>query len=420
MVVVAGIILLWKRPRADLLRGGIVIWGGWLVVTAGVFSFMQGTFHEYYTVALTPAIGALTGLGVALVVMNWQTGWVRILSAITIAVTGIWAAAIVWQAGGAWVALAVIVAVCGLLAAAGILLHGTVSARGARSVARATIATAAVAVLAAPAAFAVETAVTGRDGSIITAGPLSRGGGPGGAGAQGGPGGAGAHGGPGGGGPGVEKPSDELIATLSDDGDQYTWVAAAVGSMQSASYQLYSGYSVMPIGGFTGSDPSPTLEEFQQMVSNGEIHYFIARGNGGGAAGGHPGSQTSANNGERGGDQASLGGSEGPGGQARPGGPGGQARPGGDGGNGPGGEKGTSSEISSWVQENFNSIEIDGTTLYDLTSPKASASESTSSTAAGQTASSTPSTSTESTEQSASRTSSTPTEQPDETNGEGS
>ena len=32
----------------------------------------------------------------------------------------------------------------------------------------------------------------------------------------------------------------------------------------------------MAIGGFNGSDPSPTLAEFQQHVADGEIHWFIA------------------------------------------------------------------------------------------------------------------------------------------------
>ena len=36
------------RPRS--------LWGGWLLVTGLIFSFMAGIFHAYYTVALAPAI----------------------------------------------------------------------------------------------------------------------------------------------------------------------------------------------------------------------------------------------------------------------------------------------------------------------------------------------------------------------------
>ena len=36
----------------------------------------------------------------------------------------------------------------------------------------------------------------------------------------------------------------------------------------------------MPIGGFNGSDPSPTLAQFQQYVADGRIHWFIGGGAG--------------------------------------------------------------------------------------------------------------------------------------------
>src|SRR5205823_6205818 len=42
--------------RTDRARAALVLWGGWLLVTAGTFSFIAGIFHAYYTVALAPAI----------------------------------------------------------------------------------------------------------------------------------------------------------------------------------------------------------------------------------------------------------------------------------------------------------------------------------------------------------------------------
>ena len=112
-------------------------------------------------------------------------------------------------------------------------------------------------------------------------------------------------------------PSDELIAALVTDASSYTWVAATVGSNQASGYQLATEEPVMPIGGFNGSDPSPTLEQFQQYVADGRIHYFISGGFGGGNANG--------------------GSSE-------------------------------SQSITSWVQSNFTATTIGGTTVYDLTS----------------------------------------------------
>ncbi len=73
----------------------------------------------------------------------------------------------------------------------------------------------------------------------------------------------------------ASTPSAELTRLLSDDADEYTWAAAVVGSNNAAGYQLASGSPVMAVGGFNGTDPSPTLAEFVQDVEQGRIHYFI-------------------------------------------------------------------------------------------------------------------------------------------------
>ena len=80
--------------------------------------------------------------------------------------------------------------------------------------------------------------------------------------------------------------SAALTTLLETDASSYTWVAAAIGSNSAAGYQLATQEPVMAIGGFNGSDPSPTLAQFQQWVSHGKIHYFIAQGGGFGAGGG--------------------------------------------------------------------------------------------------------------------------------------
>ncbi len=128
-----------------------------------------------------------------------------------------------------------------------------------------------------------------------------------------------------GGGPGgllsAVTPSDAIVKLLRQNADSYTWVAAAVGSNSAAGYQLATQDPVMPVGGFNGSDPSPTLAQFKQYVAEGKIHYFIGGGGFGQANGGSSSSR----------------------------------------------------EISSWVTENFTSKTVDGVTLYDLTAPKTGA-----------------------------------------------
>ena len=116
----------------------------------------------------------------------------------------------------------------------------------------------------------------------------------------------------------ASTPSTAVVSALSANADRYTWVAAAVGSQTAAGLQLGTQLPVMAIGGFNGSDPSPTLAQFQQYVANGQIHYFASGGRGFGN--------------QNGGSSAS-------------------------------------SEISSWVQENFTPVTIDGSTFYDLTQP---------------------------------------------------
>lgn len=327
ILLAAGLWLRGRRPRTDLRRAAYLVWGGWLVVTILVFSFMAGIFHEYYTVALAPAIGAVVGMGA---VEAWQR---RSIAVGTIALAAATAAAATWSfillsrttAYGDWLRISVLAV--GMAAALLILATRWMHARAVPFV----LAAALVASLAGPGAYAVSTTAQGHSGSIVTAGPAGSSGGPGGAGGMGGtppqmPGQTGTtQGGPqtgGGGGMGglldASTPSTAVVAALSADADSYTWVAAAVGSQTAAGLQLGTQLPVMAIGGFNGSDPSPTLAQFQQYVADGQIHYFAGGGRGFGN--------------QNGGSSAS-------------------------------------SEISSWVQENFTAVTIDGSTFYDLTQP---------------------------------------------------
>ncbi|MCD2198287.1 glycosyl transferase, partial [Actinomycetospora endophytica] len=136
--------------------------------------------------------------------------------------------------------------------------------------------------------------------------------------------------------------SPQLVALLRAAGTR--WAAATTGAMNQAGLQLSSGVPVMPIGGFSGSDPAPTLAQFQQDVATGQIRYFIE---GGGPGGGmFPG----------------MGAGE-PGGADRPGGA--------PGGGGMGGfmNRGTTGQITSWVTSHFQKSEVGGRTVYDLQRP---------------------------------------------------
>jgi hypothetical protein len=72
------------------------------------------------------------------------------------------------------------------------------------------------------------------------------------------------------------NPSPEVVDRLEVDADRHAWVAATVGSSCAAGYQLATQRAVMPLGGFNGTDPSPSRKRFEQLVAAHDIHYFIA------------------------------------------------------------------------------------------------------------------------------------------------
>ena len=327
LLLVAGLWLTRRAPRTDRVRAGLVLWGGWLVVTALTFSLMAGIFHAYYSVALAPAVAALVGTGSWLLWTHRASLLAGFVATAAVALTSVLAFHLLGRTPDFVPWLRWLVLVGGLVAAALVAGLSLVPRRVASAVAAAAV----VAGLAGPAAYAVETAATPHTGSIPSAGPATSGGPGGFAGGPGGgpgggrlPGGAapgGTQAGPTGGGVGSllngSQSSAELTALLQADASSYTWVAAAVGSNSAAGYQLATEEPVMAIGGFNGSDPSPTLEQFQAYVADGEIHYFI----GGGGFG------------------AQMGGSE------------------------------SSNEIATWVAAGFATVTVDGTTVYDLTQP---------------------------------------------------
>ncbi|MFH9190988.1 ArnT family glycosyltransferase [Streptomyces globisporus] len=398
ILLVAGLWLTRKAARTDSARAAFIAWGGALVMTAAVFSFMAGIFHQYYTVALAPYIAALVAMGVTVLWEERGAWWPRAVLAGTVLATVLWAYVLLGRTPDylPWLRWAVLAG--GIAGALGLLVVGRIAGRG---LAVAVVGLSCAASLAGPTAYTVSTLNSGHQGSIVTAGPsaggFGMGGGPGGGGGRpGGPGGGdggqrggmqqppgqaqgqaqgqgqgnqqgnapggmptlpgagtapggtgtafgeGMRGGGGGGGGGMggllngATVDAEAKALLTKDADDYTWVAAAVGAQNAASYQLATGEPVMAIGGFNGSDPSPTLAQFKKYVAEGKIHYFVS---GGGMGGGM------------------RGGTAGEGGGGMGGGPGGM------------GSSGTSSQISSWVTENFTEVTVGSATFYDLTQP---------------------------------------------------
>jgi 4-amino-4-deoxy-L-arabinose transferase-like glycosyltransferase len=298
VLAVVGIVLRGRAPRSDFRRAWYVMWGVWLVGAGVVFSFMSGTFHPYYTMTLAPAIAAIVAAGCVDLWDRRGTRGPRIVLAVTLLLTAATSFAFLNRTPdfAPWLRWAVVVA--GVVAALGLVVKPT------KIVATLAIAAA----LGGPVAYVAQTVATSHTGGGPTAGPSihreqsqPRGGGQ--------PSGSNT---PSSNFSGFQaaEPTADVTNLLEKNASSYTWVAATVGSNAAAGYQLATQDPVMPIGGFSGGDPSPTLAQFQDFVRDGRIHYFI------------------------GGTQ---------------------------------GSKGRPSDIATWVDQTYNSTTVGGVTLYDLT-----------------------------------------------------
>lgn len=293
----AGLFLTRRAPRTDATRAALIIWAGWLAVTAVVFSLMSGIVHSYYTVALAPAVAAGVGIGATLLWRHRVDARAATALAGTVLVTTTLAAVLLarhseWQP---W--LRVAVAAGGVDSAALLLVVGRLPQTVARSVAGLAV----VCCVAAPATFTVATVLTPHTGAIPAAGPSG-------------------GGGFGGGLLNAPTPSADVTRLLTVDSSRFTWAAAVVGSNNAAGYQLAADVPVLAVGGFNGTDPSPTLAQFVRDVDGGRIHYFIE-------------------------GQRLFGRSD---------------------------PTSAAAAISEWVARHFPATRVDGTVLYDLTAPRTS------------------------------------------------
>ena len=332
---------------ARIRRAQIVIFGAWLIVTWLIFSFMAGIFHAYYTVALAPAIAVLVAICGASLLTLRDRPWMPGIAGLLIAVTSAWDMALILRSGSfAW--LGVCIGVIGVVAGFALCIiafwmQDRLPATWPLTLkcgARGVVVVGIIALLAGPIVWTACTISTGHTGSIVTAGPGgSMGGGLGGSGPSdsGAPDSAGgspaddsssesvsdgANAGTPDGGSGLlggTSANESLVELLTQNASGYRWAAATTGSQNAASYQLASELPVMAIGGFNGSDPAPTLDEFKAYVAQGLIRYYIASGSLGGGMGG-----------------TQMGGSS------------------------------AASEIAEWVAQNYTAQTIGNTTVYDL------------------------------------------------------
>jgi 4-amino-4-deoxy-L-arabinose transferase-like glycosyltransferase len=279
-----------RAPRTDLTRAAAILFGGWLIVDGLVLSFMHGTIHAYYCMSIAPPVAAMFAIGVHELWQLREKWWYRGGLAVLLGGTGVWGWYVLgrnadWLPWLRWTILVVsVVAAVGLVARR---LPATALAAGL------------VAALAAPAVYA-----------IVTIGQPHEGGGP----SVGPPDKDDKHGqfwftq-------GADNP--ELTAILKDTDTE--WSAAVLRSSIAANLELASDTSVMAVGGFSGSDPAPTLSEFKDDVAQHKVAYYIVMNNRG---------------------------------------------------RGPGWGNRGHADIANWVAATFKSTNIGDATVYNLSTPK--------------------------------------------------
>jgi hypothetical protein len=255
-VAVWGIVSRRRQPRGDPLRACLVLWGGWLATLAAVFSAIT-TINAYYAAALTPAVAALLGAGVA---ASWTPGRTaagrRIGLAAVVAGTAAYAAWLVPASGTrvpGWLVPAVIAV--GVVAA-GTALASLVIRRDALFAAA--LAAGLIAVSLVPGVASAGLAA-GHEGAFDT--PFES-----------------------------AREADYSRETQAITGRLQTTTIPRLEALQNgapylmatqtallASLFIYaSGREVLPIGGFTGTIPAPTLSQLQADVRDGRFHLVLA------------------------------------------------------------------------------------------------------------------------------------------------
>lgn len=293
------------EPGNPKLRAGWILWGGWLLMVFVVLSFMQNMFHPYYTTEMAPAVAAVTGAGLPVLWKLYRRpgGYAWLLLPAVVVVTAGWAWVVISRdlTWNGWLRYAV--AALALAAVMALALGRLSSQDGGRvgTAPRVAGALAVVALLLAPGVWSAATAFASTGGGAM---------------AQAGP--------PGGmfGGrhgmqqqlqrsglaenPAIRGIADQLargqiprqfrgmmsgsldaeqrrILTYAQAHSGAARIALAVegGAMAAESYLLGSDATVIGMGGFSGGDPAPTVQQLAQWVGQGQLRFVLIAERGG-------------------------------------------------------------------------------------------------------------------------------------------
>ncbi|MFF4889229.1 ArnT family glycosyltransferase [Micromonospora chersina] len=262
--------------RADPTRAGFVLWGGWLATAVVVFSGMTLT-HRAYLATLAPPLAALAAAGVVLSWRGLRDRWATWLLPAVLLVQLVWTAHLAGRYAGflPWLTWPTLATAAAATVALVVLVRRSRRGAGAPVVAgrrtaepwRAAAALGVAAVLAVPAAWGLSVLDRRYAGTAFEAGA-----------GPSGPVGLALD----------ADTTDTLTAAgrrLDDyllahrDGARYV---AATSSWRTASqFVLPTGQPFLPLGGYSGLVPQPTLAELRALVDAGELRFVLLGGVGG-------------------------------------------------------------------------------------------------------------------------------------------
>ena len=230
-------------------RASSVLWGTWLIVLLVVFS-ASSTINPYYTAALTPPIAALLGTGAALAWERRADAHARLAVVVAVLASAAYAVWLLPDTGvGVVTVLPEIQIALAVVAAALLVIVARTPRAGA-------IGLAAAAVLAVP-AVASASIVSNSLGPFDT--PFESAAASGFARALG----------------GVATHTEALLPALERAKGLQPDLMATETSAVAAPFIYDSGQEVVPIGGFTGTIPQPSLASLRAMIARGDFHLVI-------------------------------------------------------------------------------------------------------------------------------------------------
>jgi 4-amino-4-deoxy-L-arabinose transferase-like glycosyltransferase len=237
-----------------MVRAAAILFGGWLIIDGLVLSYMHGAIHAYYCLSIAPPMAAMFAIGVYELWQRREKWCYRAGLAVLVGGTGAWSCWILGRNSDWAPALGWTILVLAVVAVIALLRPWTAH----RRVALCALGVGLVSALAGPAAYAIVTIGQPHEGGGPTVGPAD-----------------------------TSQHTHFGFGQMADNADldailkgtNTEWSAAINRSSSAAGLELSTGTAVMAIGGFSGSDPVPTLSQFRNDVAQHKVAYYIVMNN---------------------------------------------------------------------------------------------------------------------------------------------